>query len=283
VGGEGEGMKVVEFFARMLGGFEKEAKGGDPEAENLLAGIRGLESGVRMLAGDNTGAAGAVQAEIAREALSSTTSTGWEKMAELHMYMYMLAVQRAGDSPDYKKGLTHLNEWWKLHRGVGVPKREQCAGLLKFAVCHHGLDQVADAARSVIKLVNIAKTFEPFDCVEGDITAAHEWFYGEMAKFDKLCVFLDPKVVFFSSPGVAELSLKERVMMHQIMTRAKEVERDKKACEEVFLQARETLRKTRDTLLSSGFPTSPRMEELVAKVNMALEKPPPKEPDFWMF
>lgn len=283
--GQGE-TSVIEFFAKVMGEWEKSSRGGDPEAETYVAGLRGFESGIRMLTGDSVGAARAIQAEIARESLSSTTSTGWEKLADLHMYMYMLAVPRAeGGIPDYRKGLTHLNEWWKLHRGVGVPTLERCYGYLKYVTCYHGLGRIADAARSAIKLVETGKTLEPRDCHDGNLSAAKEWLYKEMAKFDRLHIFLDPQVVFSRSPGVAELSLAERVMMHQIMTKAKEAENDAQAVLDNLRRARKRLAEVREMVKGFNIGSDAKMEKLVAKVDQILERPPSdyEEPDFWLF
>lgn len=70
-------------------------------------------SAMFMSAGDFAGAESALQAAMASEALSSTSSTGAEWLADLYMRLYMLAVEKAAE-PDYKKGLTHLTEWLKL-------------------------------------------------------------------------------------------------------------------------------------------------------------------------
>ncbi|KAK4186668.1 CHAT domain-protein [Podospora australis] len=210
-----------------------------PEAANMRSDFRHMETGLRMLAGDHAGASSVMQAEMAREAMSSTSNTGWEKQAELHMTMHALAMQ--GDSPDYKRGLLHLDEWWKQHRGIGVSRRDQAYGFLKFLTCYHGLGRLSDAARAAIRITEIIQTFQPVDVVEGDVGAGREWFLEQIAQFERLEVFLDPKIVFSLAPGVRELVLKEKVMMYQIVTQAKEVEKTKKDCEAAFVKAKDTM------------------------------------------
>lgn len=166
-----------------------------------------------------------MHSEIAREGLSSTTSNGWEKLAEVHMTLYMMAVTRV-EVPDYRKGLTHIQEWWKLHRGVGISKIDHCYGLSKFAICYNGLGQVVDAARTIIKIAEVAQTLTPADCIDRDVVGAIEYLQLEIAKLSKLEVFSDPRTVF-RSDGLGELGLKEKAMMHQIVTQAKKTQKDK--------------------------------------------------------
>ncbi|KAJ4285993.1 hypothetical protein N0V88_008180 [Collariella sp. IMI 366227] len=277
---------VLAYLAKILGSAgQKRKKGGvrDAETERMRTEFRDLESGLRMFVGDNTGAVGAVQPEMAREALSSTTGIGWERLADLHMYQYMLAVSRV-DRPDYRKGLTHLNEWWRLHQGVGVSKRDQCYGLIKFAGCYHRLNQPIDAARTVIRLVEVGKTMGPADCVHGIVSAAHHWLYQSIMKLDKLHIFLDSKVVFSNQPGVAELSLEERVKMHQIMTRAKAEEQEVRDVEETMRTARQTLARLRKTVEVFDLrEADAKTRELLESVDKVLAEPPPQESDWWLF
>ncbi|OAQ59803.1 CHAT domain-containing protein [Pochonia chlamydosporia 170] len=194
---------------------------------------------IRQLAGDTTGAAAVwQQTELAREALSSTTSTGWQRLAELHMGMYMVAVTEAAE-PDYKKGLTHLKEWWKLHEHRAMSPRSRCCALIDLAACHHGLGQVAETSRAVIQLIQVGQSMVPTDCLKGDVEATHNWLYKTIFGFRKLHVFLDVKAAILpSTTDVAQLTFPERAMMYQIMTRAKDRQRHK-------LQAQ---------FLSQGFP-----------------------------
>ena len=214
------------------------------EFESLRTMFHGIEFELHMSAGNKVAATASFEAGMKREALTSTTSTGWKKLADNHMRMYKLVVIEA-ENPDYKQGLTHLQEWWKQHLGVGVSKMDQCYGYLKFATCYHGLGRVAEAARSVIKVVKIGQSFGPADCIGGDTTATNEFLYRQFAKFDKLDVFLDSGV---ASPGVPELSLKERAMMHRIITSAKEVEKKEEELGELFLQVRDVGEKLEEAL-----------------------------------
>jgi hypothetical protein len=265
----------------------------DTLAKDMRAMFREAESGLRMIAGNTKGAAAAIQAEIAREELSSTTGRGWQRLADLHRYMYMLTVTRA-EEPDYKKGLTHLKEWLRLHQGSNmseVSKVDQCHGWIKFATCYHALGQLAEAARSVIKLVQTGQTITPADCTDGDVSKAHTFLYDSIAKFKKLDVFLDPSVVFSGLRGVAALSLKERVMMHQIMSKSKEVEQERVQLEKRFQQARAGLIKERDHTASLlQRPTNEDDEGVIeacrrsmSEADKCLEEPEPREPDFWLF
>jgi hypothetical protein len=196
-----------------------------PDTMPAIMALSDSEAALRMSAGDSAGAAATLRTQIAREALSSTTSTGWQRLAELHMTLYYLALKGTAE-PDYKKGLTHLSEWWKLHEGQSMPKRSECNALIEFARCYHGLDQLVDASRAVIKLVQVGKSMRPSDCPEKDVSATHDWLYETIFGFDKLHVFLDPNAIFSAPPGVT-LGWGDRVIMHQIMTEAKENDRRK--------------------------------------------------------
>ncbi|KAK1755543.1 hypothetical protein QBC47DRAFT_322355 [Echria macrotheca] len=273
-----------QTFAGLKNIMAQAQRGGDPLMESVRSEFRGLESGIRMLVGDTESAAGIMQPEIAREGLSSTTSNGWEKLAEVHMTLYMMAVLRA-KVPDYRKGLTHIQEWWKLHRGVGISKRDHCYGLLKFAACYNGLGQIVDLARTVIKIAEVARTLTPADCVQGEVVAAVEYLQLEIAKFSKLDVFLDPRVVFFRSDGLGELSIKEKVMVHQIVTQAKQTQQDEANMHKAYDELQQTLRESRDALLKfKGTPEVDDMtDDLIAKIEKSIDKTPRKETDFWLF
>jgi hypothetical protein len=56
----------------------------------------------------------------------------------------------------------------------------------------------------------------------------------EIAKLSKLDVFSDPRIVFFRSEGFEELGLKERVMMHQIVTQTKKTQEDKQDTDKAY-------------------------------------------------
>jgi hypothetical protein len=283
-GGERKMDRVVEYLTQLMsaGADKKRCTTPGLDLDGMRSQLRGVESGMRMFSGDTAGAAKAIQAEIAREALSSTSGTGWQRLAELHMFSHTLAVSRAAQ-PDYRKGLTHLKEWWKLHQGVGVSKMDLCYGHLKFVTCYHELDQLTDASRSVIKLVETGQTLCPADCMEGDVPGAQRWLHEQIAKFEKLHCFLDPAVVFSRAPSVAALSLRERVMMHQIITNAKAVAQERLDLEETMRRAKESARRTREVLKTFSLAPTEENKVLMEKVDKWLDEPEPKKPDFWLF
>lgn len=212
-----------------------------PETAEFRSICGDLESSVHLLAGDTAAAGRAVNSSVHREAPSSVTSTGWENIAELHMYHYGLAVMRT-DKPDYKKGLTHLQEWWRLHQGIDIWKQDQVWGLLKLAACYHALGHIAEACREVIKCVEIGQRMGPDDCLDSNVAAAHRHIYEMVADLDQLEVFLDPMVIFSQSPRIAELSLKERVQLQQIIRTAHEVKREGEKREKLLEQMAEISR-----------------------------------------
>jgi hypothetical protein len=159
-----------------------------------------------------------------KEAPSSTTSTGWENLAELHMFQYGLAM-KSPDGPDYKKGLAHLQEWWKLHQGVSMWKQDQVWGLLKLATCYHGVGQLVEAGREIIKCIQIGQRMGPTDCMDGVVENAHRHIYQEIVKLTKLDIFLDPNILVSKSPAIAALSLKERLQLCEVMQSAHKVKR----------------------------------------------------------
>lgn len=200
----------------------------NPEIRALLAST---ESALRMLSGDMNGAASALKFNIQREALSSTASTGWESLSDIHMQMYGFAVTR-NDNPDYKKGLTHLNEWWKQHKGIGIPKRDICFGHLKFAVCYNGLNRITEAARAVIKCAQAVPTMTTADCADGDsVKGFSEWLHGQFASLDKLDIFQDPKIIISVPSTMSELLWQERSAIHQIMKKAQQAKIARERCD----------------------------------------------------
>ena len=214
----------------------------------LRALCTSMESALRMASGDTNGAASALQYNLQREALSSTTSTRWENLSDIHMQMYALAVLR-NDKPDYKKGLTHLTAWWKQHEGINVPKRDICYGHLKYATCYNGLNYVARTARAVIECVRVVPTMTKADCADGDnVEGFSEWLHEQFASLDKLDVFRDPKSIVSAPPAASELLWHERIAIHQIAKKAREVQGAGGACEEAFDASMETMRKLRDTM-----------------------------------
>ena len=200
----------------------------------LRASLAAMESALRMMSGDVSGAVSALKFNVQWEALSSTVSTGWENLSDIHMQMYALAVMR-NDKPDYKKGLTHLNEWWKQHKGIDVPKRDICFGLLKFATCYNGLNRVTEAARAVIKCAQVIPNMTTADCADGDNVARFsESLHEQFASLDRLDIFQDPKIIILVPPIVSELLWQERTAIHQIMKKAKEAKKAQESCDESF-------------------------------------------------
>ncbi|KAE9378275.1 hypothetical protein N431DRAFT_452391 [Stipitochalara longipes BDJ] len=219
------GTSLLKFASQML-----ESKNPDFDARTKL---NDMESGLHMMAGDSAAAERVMNYSLQREAPSSTSSTGWESLAELHMFQYGIAM-KSPDKPDYKKGLAHLQEWWKLHQGVSMWKQDQVWGLLKLATCYHGVGQIVEAAREIIKCIEIGQGMGPTDCMDGKVENAHRHIYQEVVKLHQLDVFLDANVLFSRSPAIAALSLKERLQLSQIMKTAHEVKRADDELEELF-------------------------------------------------
>ncbi|KAF5697688.1 CHAT domain-containing protein [Fusarium globosum] len=135
ISGEARGRIVVERIGEWLASTVKAMKRSGvqaaPDTVPIIMSLSDLESAMHMYAGNPTRTAATLRKEVAREALSSTTNTGWQRLAELHMLSYMSAVKETAE-PDYKKGLTHLNEWWNLHQGQEMSKRSQCCAIIDF-------------------------------------------------------------------------------------------------------------------------------------------------------
>ena len=221
----------------------------EPTNPDLRATFASAESALRMLSGDHVGAASALKPSIQREALSSTDSTGWASLADIHMQMYALAVTR-NDNPDYRKGLTHLIEWWKQHGGINVPKRHLCFGHLKFAICYNGLSRVVDAARAAIECARIVPTMTTADCAEGDsVEGFAEWLFMQFSSLEALIIFLDPKVASAAPPTtVAELSRQERVEIHGIIKKAYEAKKASEGAHEADAASEKTLEDLRQKI-----------------------------------
>jgi hypothetical protein len=84
---EDTGQPILSLLKHMM-----DPKTNDPEVPEMRSMLEGFESAIHMLAGDTTSAAQSMNFSLGREALSSTTSTGWDSMAEWHMYQYGVAV-----------------------------------------------------------------------------------------------------------------------------------------------------------------------------------------------
>ena len=226
---EGLGTSVLNFVREML-----VSKNPNMEARSRLAD---MESGLHMMAGNPAAAERAINHSLKREAPSSTNSTGWENLAELHMYQYGLAM-KSPDKPDYKKGLAHLQEWWKLHQGVSMWKHDQVWGLLKIATCYHGVGKLVEAGREIIKCIKLGQTMVPTDCMDGIVVNAHRHIYHEIVKLCQLDIFLNPKVIVSRSPAIAALSLRERLQLSQIMEAAHELKKKEDELNALFEEMR---------------------------------------------
>lgn len=239
-----KGGLLLENLARMDASVRVEGKkehiqnAADPQAQLAASLGADFESLMRMFAGDIAGAEAASQTEMKKEALSSTTSTGSERLAELHLRMYGFAVKEAAE-PDYKKGLTHLREWWKLQPEGRMTPKTQCSALIDFMKCYHGLGRVEDTARAAIDLVQVGERVVPADCSQGEFEATHRCLYLTIFGLDKLHVFLDPNVVVSGSPSVAGLTFVERARMHQIMIQAKERWMERERTKQVLRRVKE--------------------------------------------
>ncbi|KAH7261577.1 hypothetical protein BKA59DRAFT_550073 [Fusarium tricinctum] len=172
---------------------------------------------IRMLSGDTAGAEAAIQSELSKEALSSTTSTGAEQLANMYMMMYQIAVKEASE-PDYKKGLTFLIEF-RRHRAIEhLAPTDQCVIHIEFVTCYHSLGLVEDAARATIDLQQVTKSLTPADCLQGDLEAAYSWIYNSLFNFKELWTFINPQVVSSGTACAPGLTSIERVHMYQIMS-----------------------------------------------------------------
>jgi hypothetical protein len=224
------GTLISKLVSQML-------ESNNTDSQEMKALLGDIESGIHMMAGDTAAARRAMNFSMQREAPSSTTSTGWENLAGVHMFQYGLAMMPP-DKPDYKKGLAHLQEWWKLHQGISMWKQDQVWGLLKLTTCYHGLGRIAEAGREVIKCVEVGQGMGPKDCMDGNVESAHRHIYNDVVKLHHFDVFLDPAVLFSRAPEIAGLSLKERVALCQIVKEAHEVVKKEEELKELLEEMR---------------------------------------------
>lgn len=130
------------------------AEDDSPRLQEARSLFTTMEVGLHMLSGNTDAATSALSDNLQREARCSDTSSGWQNLAQIHMQLYGLAVMQS-DNPDYRKGIQHLDEWWKLHQGVGISKQEICYGNLKYATCYDGLKMPGEAGRAVLKAMEL--------------------------------------------------------------------------------------------------------------------------------
>lgn len=218
-----------------------------PYLNMLRDGYHSAEADLREMAGDNRGAAQAMQAEFAREALSSTQNTGWQHLSRMHINMYRLAVEST--PPDYRAALAHLEEDWNQHRGVGMPKMQECYAHLRFATCYHALGQIADAARSVIKVYQVADGLNPGDVPTGNVAGVQEWLCEQIVGMEALRVFLRRRAVLFNTPQAAGLGLRERLRMRTIMGMATDIVEERRKYRETARDMKGMLGELRELMV----------------------------------
>jgi hypothetical protein len=147
-------------------------------------------------------------------------------------------------------------------------KQDQVWGLLKLATCYNGLGRVVEAGREVIKCVEMAQTMGTTDCLDGNMEGCRRHIYSEIAKFDQLLDFLDPMVIFSREPRISDLSLKERLQLHQIVkpadeTRKEDEELDKQRAK--LVQSMKDIKKMmEESPIKLGAETVRRMDETIA-------------------
>ncbi|WKT53634.1 hypothetical protein QSH57_004218 [Fusarium oxysporum f. sp. vasinfectum] len=215
----------MEEIAKLLAGPLMKVKENQKDASNPLIrqqvfAMAQYDAMLRMFGGDTAGSEAAIRTELAKEALSSTTSTGAEQLANVYMMMYQFAVKQA-DEPDYKKGLKLLTEFRRHRPAEQLTLRNQSLLLAELATCYHGIGRVEDVVRVSIDLVQVVESLTPADCPQGDVKAAYCWVYKTVFEFEKLWVFLNPGVVSSAPACALGLTPIERLQIHQIMTEAK--------------------------------------------------------------
>ncbi|EJT79452.1 hypothetical protein GGTG_04536 [Gaeumannomyces tritici R3-111a-1] len=227
----------LQFLQQLLRNGDNNVLGG----EQARADMSYLVAQVRMLAGRPGGVEGALDDLLEREAPSSTSSSGWKRLAELHHDLYFMAVPwEDASARDYHKGLRHLDEYWRLLQNEpNVPNREMVYTFVKYAVCYNGIGRVLDAARAVLKAVPLVPlTVHAGECVnEMDAEEFDAWVYQRFAELNHLDVFLDWQNLAHPPREVEEMSLAERSSMFVVMTRAKQIQRGKKRLNELVQEA----------------------------------------------
>jgi hypothetical protein len=255
--GQKQGLNPGALFTDLL---RKICDSSDPLGAEIRVMFAPFEAMIHQLGGDSDGsAAAAIGPSIQRDALDSTSATKWENLASNHMMLYAIAVE-SGGAPDYKKGLLHLTHWWEQHQGIGISKMNLCHGHDKFAVCYNGLDRVVDAAREVIKIVQIIPTMTRADLPpeEGHtVEGFDDWQHRQFVRFDKLDMFLDQNTFLSCPASVAGLSLKERFQMHIIMKKAHELERLNEISNQDMDRSVEYYKKIKDMAREWKLPLSP--------------------------
>ncbi|KAL8380763.1 hypothetical protein RB595_005175 [Gaeumannomyces hyphopodioides] len=212
-----------------------------PGSEQTRYNLSFFDAQIRRWAGEPGDAEVALADLLEREAPDSTSSGGWKRLAELHHGLYVMAVPWEDVSArDYRRGLRHLDEYWRLVRDQpDVPNRELVYTFVKYAVCYNGIGRVVDAARAVLTAAPLVPlTVEAGECVnEMDAEEFDTWVYGRFAELDHLDVFLDRQNLAHPPKEVEEMSFTERSSMLDVMTRAKHIQRGRKQLVETLQKA----------------------------------------------
>ena len=191
-----------------------------------------------------------MQSELEREALSSTQNTGWEHLASTHLNLYRLAVEKT--PPDHRAAVTHLKEHWNQHQGIGMPKMQQCHAHLRFATCYHALGQIADAARSVVTLYQVADELTPADVPTGNVAGVQAWLCEQIVNMDRLHIFLRRRSILFKTPETLGLGLRDRLRMRMVMASAKGLVDSERKFRETRQKTKETLEELREFMVERG-------------------------------
>ncbi|KAF3916476.1 hypothetical protein ABW20_dc0100442 [Dactylellina cionopaga] len=272
-----------DVFADMPKGFSivGNLEGGGLGALDVKAMIEGVESLLQIGSSNITAAASALKSSFQREALSSTESTGWESLADLHMLMYMHVVV-GSDPPDYKKGLTHLEEWWKQHHGINIPRRELIYGHMNSATCYNGLHQVPKAARSVIDCVTVCGKLTTSDLASDEsIEEFIDWMFRELGKLDQLEIFLDTETIVWVSKIIADLPLQERLTLHGIIKRCRIVKKEDDELLALLKESRDLLLKIEAKYGDEALGRSP--DDLLEKQQGLENQISLDQPGLWFF
>ncbi|KLU89524.1 hypothetical protein MAPG_08495 [Magnaporthiopsis poae ATCC 64411] len=225
-----------------------------PGNEQTRAHMSYFNAQVCTLAGQPGGGEGALDKMLTREAPSSTTSSGWKRLAELHHDMYFMAVPWEDPSArDYHKGLRHLDEYCRLLQGgraEDVPNRELAYTFVKYAVCYNGIGRVVDAVRAVLRAVPlVSQAIASGECVDDmDAEEFDRWVYARFSELESLDVFLDRQNLAHPPKEVEEMTFMERSSMFVVMTRAKQIQQEKKRLEATFQEALKARARLEQTL-----------------------------------
>jgi len=211
-----------------------------------------VDAQIHMIASQTSSAEAALADIFKAEAPTSTNSGGWKRLAEIHSALFRVAVPWEDVAArDYRKGLRHLDEYWRLLEGESdVPSRQLVYVLVDYAVCYNGIGRVLHASRAVLRAVPlVGRAVQAGECVnQMDAEEFDAWVYERFAELHHLDVFLDRQILTHPPAGVEGLNLMERSFMLVVMTRAKQIQQGKKELHEAYLKAQERLKSLTATL-----------------------------------